>query len=155
MSQRYPTPPVFCKKSPQAIENKRGERRKEGKERKRVRKSVRTQDLPGRRRTRRERNGLKRCEGKGQAGGKIIRERRREHGGWRWFAVSRARREVLSRFAQLPQSGRAVKPQRLVAAAIRFHQQNMSWGLPGQLVGGTVWVQVAGIFLRKMRYVAL
>src|SRR5882762_5565985 len=96
-----PHPPVFCTKSPQAIENKRGERRKEGEERKRVRKSVRTQDLPGRRRTWRERNGLKRCEGKGQAGGKIIRERRREHGGWRWFAVSRARREVLSRFASV------------------------------------------------------
>ena len=36
------TPPVFCEKSLQAIENKRSERGKERKERKRVRKSMKT-----------------------------------------------------------------------------------------------------------------
>src|SRR5712672_4460946 len=62
MSQRYPTPPVFCRKSPQATENKRGERRKERQERKRVRKSVRTRDLlegQGAPRERGGRNGAK------------------------------------------------------------------------------------------------
>ncbi len=43
----YPHPRVFCEKSPQTIENKRRERQKEGKERKRVRKLVATQDLLG------------------------------------------------------------------------------------------------------------
>jgi hypothetical protein len=37
-----PPPRVFCRKSPQAIENKRWEREKERKERKRVRKQLKT-----------------------------------------------------------------------------------------------------------------
>src|SRR5712671_1986422 len=52
-----PHTPVFCKKSPQAIENKRRESRKERKERKRVRKSVRTRDLLEGQGTPREKSG--------------------------------------------------------------------------------------------------
>jgi hypothetical protein len=70
-----PHPPVFCKKSPQSIENKRGDRRKECKERKRVRKSLRTQDLQGGMGAAARKKWLKRCEGEGQPGGKIISER--------------------------------------------------------------------------------
>src|SRR5712692_4553556 len=44
-SRRGMPPRVFCKKSPQAIENKRSERGKERKERRRVCKSVTRQDL--------------------------------------------------------------------------------------------------------------
>jgi len=150
MSQRYPTPPVFFIKSPQAIENKRGERRKECKERKRVRKSLRTQDLPGRRRTPRGRNGLKCCEGEVQAGGKITSER------WRVHCLlalgSRTRLEILSRFASgRLKVGRAGEPQRLGATSTRIHRQDTAWGTSGQLVGRTVWVQVAGFFPRKIR----
>jgi hypothetical protein len=39
-------PPVFLSKSAQAIENKRPERGKEGKERKRVRKPLKTKGVP-------------------------------------------------------------------------------------------------------------
>jgi len=45
--------------------------------------------------------------------------------------------------------GRACKPQRLI------HRQDTAWGTSGQLVGGTVWVQVAGFFPRKMECVEL
>ena len=41
----------------------------------------------------------------------------------------------------------------LVTAARRVHRQDTAWGTPGQLVGGTVWVQVAGIS-RDRRYEA-
>ena len=65
-----------------------------------------------------------------------------------WLALgSRTRREILSRFASgRLKVGRAGKPQRLVAAATRLHRQDTAWGTPGQLVGGTVWVQVADFF---------
>jgi hypothetical protein len=39
-------PPVFLQKSPQAIENKRPEREKEGQERKRARKPLKTKGVP-------------------------------------------------------------------------------------------------------------
>src|SRR6266481_1094152 len=84
MSQRYPIPPVFCKKSPQAIENKRGERRKERQERKRVRKGLRTRDLLGEAPSAARKKRLKWCGGEGRAGGKIICECWRVHCGWRW-----------------------------------------------------------------------
>jgi len=42
--------------------------------------------------------------------------------------------------------GEAGEPQRFVAAATRVHRQDTAWGTSGQLVGGTVGVQVAGIF---------
>src|ERR1700737_4158130 len=44
MRETYP-PPAFCKKSLQAVENKRSEREKQGQERKRVCKSMRARDL--------------------------------------------------------------------------------------------------------------
>ena len=54
---------------------------------------------------------------------------------------ARRRRKILSRFASVRlEVGRACELQRLV------HPQDTAWGTPGQLVGGTVWVQVAGIF---------
>jgi hypothetical protein len=42
--KRYPIPPVFCKKSLQAIENKGWGCKKEGQERKRVRKPLKGQE---------------------------------------------------------------------------------------------------------------
>ena len=71
------------------------------------------------------------------------------------FAVGRARREVLSRFASWsPQLGEPVN-EALSRLSDRVHREDTAWRTAGQLVGGTVWVQVAGIFLRKMGYVAL
>jgi len=46
-----PIPPVFCTKSPQAIENKRRELQKERQERIRVRKLMRIEDLSRKRLT--------------------------------------------------------------------------------------------------------
>jgi len=69
-----------------------------------------------------------------------------------WLALgSRTRREILSRFASgRLKVGRAGEPHRLVAAATRIHRQDTAWGTSGQLVGGTVWVQVAGILVLEI-----